>query len=482
MSNRLAGFDSCVESAMKDWRVPGLGLAVVEGDRAIHVKAYGLRDPEKNLPMTTDTRYRLASNTKAFTSMAVGILVDEGKVSWDTPVRRYIPELRLADPWAMEHITPRDLLCHRTGLPAHDAAGWSGKTDRPGLVARLAYLEPSFDPRTKLQYNNLMFMLAGHLVERVSGVPYEQFVTERILEPLGMEHSTYSHARAFQTGDFAECYWQKDGRLMLYRHDHMPGPDEVNPMSPGGGLVSTANDMVPWLVTQLNGGVCAGKRVVSEQSLAEMHTPQMIDNWPCPFPELGHSSAGLGWFIWTYRGFRLVLHGGFFGSQLVMLPAKRIGIAFMPTLGMHSALWEDVCFTVFDRLLELPALPWHERLLEDMAKQVAKEKEDKAKARIQRRSGTNPSRALQDFCGRYEHPGYGSFKISADGVELRISAGDDETFPLRHFHFDTFEIQFPDEDDGPKITFCTDAKGCVASISAPFEPAVRDIVFTRSAS
>ncbi len=137
-------------------------------------------------------------------------------------------------------------------------------------MALLAHLEPSCDMRTKLQYNNQMFVLAGHLVERVAGIGYEQFVTERILKPLRMEHSGFSLTRAVETGDFAECFWQRNGELTLYKHDRLPDPDEVHPGAPAGGLVSTANDMAPWLIAQLGGGVCAGVRIVSEATLAEM--------------------------------------------------------------------------------------------------------------------------------------------------------------------------------------------------------------------
>ncbi|HET6487496.1 MAG TPA: serine hydrolase [Spirochaetia bacterium] len=480
MSSKLTGLDPQIEASMKDWMVPGLALAVVEGDRLIHCAGYGSRDPAQGLPMTPETRYRMASNTKAFTAMAVAMLVDEGKVAWDTPVRRYIPELRLFDPYATDHLTPRDLLCHRSGLPAHDWSGWGG-LDRASIPTRLAYLEPSCDIRTKLQYNNLMFMLAGYLVERVSGAGYERFVTDRILKPLGMEHSGFSFGRAIQSGNFAECYWRKGDELVLYRHDTASDPDEINPGAPAGGLVSTARDLVPWVVAHLNGGACGDTRIVSEACLTEMHTPQMIDNWPCRYPEMGHSSAALGWFVWTYRGQRLVLHGGAFGSQIVMMPSRRIGIIYLPTLGMYSNLYEEICFTVFDRLLGLDPLPWHERLISEMGKQREKEAEEKAKGGCDRKAGTHPSRMVEDFCGVYEHPACGKVTISSSGGSL-FAKGAWEKLPLRHYHYDSFELLSDSGDPVVRLTFHTDGTGVVSSFSGPMERSVKDVVFTRVSS
>jgi CubicO group peptidase (beta-lactamase class C family) len=479
MADTLAGFDSFIDGAMKEWKVPGLTITVVKGDAVAHLQAYGLRDPSKNLPMTVDTYYRLASNTKAFTAMAMGILVDEGKVAWDTPVRRYVPELRMYDPYVTEHLTPRDLLCHRSGLPAHDWAGGGRQSTRTDVVARLAYLEPSCDMRTKLQYNNLMYMLAGHVVERVAGIPFEQFVTERILRPLGMEKSLFSRVRAIRSGDFAECYWRKDGKLMLYQHETDGDPDAVNAGSPAGGLITTAREMGPWLITQLNGGTCAGTRIVSEATLAEMHTPQMIDNWPRTFPELGHSSCALGWFTWTYRGYPLVLHGGFFGSQLVMLPSHKIGVAYLPTLGMYSSLYQVACFNIFDRLLGLDQLPWQERLMGQVKKDLEKLAQDKARDRVVPVAGTTPSRPLSAYRGTFSHPAYGAIVIDEDaaGLGIRIHGGDRTA--LRHFHFDTFELRDDEDDFSVRFTFHSDARGNLSSLSAPLEPAVKDIIFTR---
>ncbi len=270
-------------------------------------------------------------------------------------------------------------------------------------------------------------------------------------------------------------------RWSLYRHDEEPDADEVDPGAPAGGLISTARDLVPWVVAHLNGGVCRGARVVSEGALAEMYTPQMIDNWACPFPELGHSSAALGWFVWTYRGHRLVLHGGAFGSQIVMMPSRRIGVIYLPTLGMYSNLYQEICFTVFDRLLGLEPLQWHERLMEDMAKQREKEKQDRAKAGCDRKAGTHPSRALEEFCGVYEHPACGKITVGLGGGSLFAKGGWDK-LALRHYHYDSFELLSDSGDPIVRLTFHTDGKGIVSSFSGPMEPAVKDVVFTRASS
>lgn len=473
---KLEGLDEFVESAMRDWQVPGLAMSIVKDEETIYARGFGFRDPAKGLEMTADTLYRLASNTKAFTAASAAILVDEGKLEWDKPVKHYIPPLKLQDPYATEHVTLRDLLCHRTGLPAHDWAMDDKNMSRKEIVTCFQYLEPSYPIRTKLQYNNWMYMLAGHLVEVVSGERWEDFVQKRILTPLGMCNSNFSFFKSRKTGNFAECFYEKDGKLVQYKTHQELDPDFTFPRAPAGGINSSANEMAAWVIMQLNKGKYMGKQIISEASIKEMHSPSMIDNWNAPYEELGESSCGLGWFIWAYRGHKLVLHGGFFGSQVFLMPGRKIGVVFLPTLG--SALHEVVAFNIFDRLLGLDAIPWHQRKKEEVARTKAKEREEKEKAVPDRRPGTQPSRPLADFCGTYEHPAYDKLTVKTDGEKL-ILAHPDMDFALRHYHYDTFELLSDTGDPMLKITFHTDAKGIVSSATAPMEPAVKDIEFKR---
>ena len=172
-SSALAGFDEFVQSAMKSWNVPGVAVAIVKDGEVVLAKGYGLRNIQANLPVTADTIFPIASSSKAFTTMALGILVEEGKLAWDEPVTKYLPAFALKDEVAGERMTPRDLVTHRSGLPRHDLVWYSAKLSRTELVDRLPYLEPNEDFREKFQYQNLMFMTAGHLSAQVAGMSWE---------------------------------------------------------------------------------------------------------------------------------------------------------------------------------------------------------------------------------------------------------------------------------------------------------------------
>src|SRR5947209_2977152 len=178
--------DALVARLMRDWGVSAAALAIAHGGEIVLCKGYGKRSLEDDLPATERTLFPIASTTKAFTAMAVAMLVDQGVLDWDTPVREYIPWFRLCDDFATERMTPRDLLSHRSGLPRHDFVRLGTEATREELVRRLRHLAPAQDFRTVYQYQNLMYMTAGYLVEQVSGMSWEQFVQTRIFDRLGM--------------------------------------------------------------------------------------------------------------------------------------------------------------------------------------------------------------------------------------------------------------------------------------------------------
>ncbi|MGH9800472.1 MAG: serine hydrolase domain-containing protein, partial [Blastocatellia bacterium] len=179
---KLDGFDTFVEQVMKDWKVPGLSLAIVKDGKIVYAKGYGYRDVVKKLPVTPDTLFAIGSNSKSFTAAALGILADEGKLDWDKPVREYMPDFRLYDEYATANLRVRDLVSHQSGLPRHDLLWYGSPLSRKELFDHLRYLEPNRKLHEKYQYNNLMFMTAGFLVERLSGQTWEEFVSKRIFQ------------------------------------------------------------------------------------------------------------------------------------------------------------------------------------------------------------------------------------------------------------------------------------------------------------
>src|SRR5436190_14910917 len=208
----LDGFDAFVSDVLKEWNVPGMAIGIVQSNKTIYAKGFGYRDLKQKLPVTTNTLFAIGSTTKAFTCVVLGTLVDEGKLDWDKPIRNYIPEFRLQDPHATELTTARDLVTHRTGLPRHDLV-WYNNTSisRREVVQRLPYLEPNHAFREKFQYNNLMYVVAGHLIETITGQSWEENVRQRIFGPLGITNSNFSVRDSQSNDNFALPYQEQKG-------------------------------------------------------------------------------------------------------------------------------------------------------------------------------------------------------------------------------------------------------------------------------
>ena len=474
----LQGFGDFVKGALKDWKVPGCAVAVVSGDRVVLAEGYGLRDVKRNLPVTKDTIFAIGSSTKAFTVMALGLLADEGKLSWDAPVKQYLPTFKLKDPTASDHMTPRDLVTHRSGLPRHDLMWYNAPLSRKELFDRLQYIEPNADFRAKWQYQNLMFMTAGYLAGEVAGVSWEDLVRGRIFGPLGMTSSNFSVEDSKKSADFSLPYDEKDKQVI-----EIPFRN-ITTVGPAGSINSNATDMAQWVMLHVNGGRAGGKRLVSANTIAEMHQPQMVMPGQVQDPEVVLTSYAMGWFVESYRGKVRVHHGGNidgFSALVTFLPAEGIGVV---VLSNHdgSPLPEVVARTAIDRLLGLSPIDWNGRVL---ARASAGEKAvDKAKEKmdLDRKKGTKPAHEDDEYVGEYEHPAYGTLAISKDaGGSLKAVI---HSIPMRleHWHYETFRGHGED----PALSelklfflFETNMKGDVDRVLVPFEPQAAEIVFTK---
>ena len=466
--------DAWIEEQRTAFDVPGLAVSVIQDGKTVLSQGFGLRDVEKNLPVTPDTGFAIASVTKAFTAAGVGALVDDGLIEWDTPVREYLADFQMHDHVATECMTARDLLCHRSGLPRHDLV-WYGNTSltRAEVVSKLRHLEPNKSFRSTWQYNNLMFVTAGRLCEVMSGKSWEDLIRERIFARAGMDSSSFSQT---ERSDVALPYeLRKDA---VVRVPYQSAPDVCGP---AGSIYSTLTDLTAWMRVNLDKGKLGDTEVLSSNTIRQMHAPQMVMPEDTLFPESYNSAYGLGWFIGTHRGRKNVHHGGNidgFTSLVTMLPNEGIGVVILSNKG-GTFLREALSAHVFDELLGLEPLPWAERYL-DLERTIragAKE----AKARAERVEGTSPSHPLEEYAGSYEHPAYGTIAIEV--AEGRLQPRFREmNISLAHRHFDVFDVEIDIIEDAQiPATFATAADGSVASLSIPLEGSVDPIVFTRVA-
>jgi CubicO group peptidase (beta-lactamase class C family) len=479
----LDGLDDFVIQAMKDWKVPGLAIAVIQGDTVILKKGYGYRDLEKQLPVTPNTLFAIGSITKSFTVTTLGMEMDEGKVDWDKSVRDYLPTFKLYEPVLTEQMTIRDLITHRSGLPRHDFVWYTSDFTREDLLRRLQYLEPSKPLRAMFQYNNLMFMTAGYIAGQLNGTNWEDAVTRRIFKPLEMTGTNFSELDSQNSADFAQPYRKgSDLKAELKRIPFDAQCPNRCAMGPAGEINSNVADMSKYLLFHMNHGKIAGKQLLSENNSIQMQTPQMAIQGAPAYKELGEASYGMGFFLSSYRGHKEVEHGGNidgFSAELAFLPSDKIGVVILTNLD-GNPLPSIVAENVFDRLLGLDQVPWNQRTLAAEAGGKKSEQEAKDKGYTPRKLGTHPSHDLKDYAGDYSNPGYGTVTIAPDSDKFKMTLNK-VTRPLEHYHYDMFQVPSDPLDDlqKTKVVFLTDMDGDISSLSMPLQPDVKDIVFTR---
>jgi CubicO group peptidase (beta-lactamase class C family) len=458
-----SSLDASINSSIKEWKVPGAAVVVVKDQSVVYLKGFGVREMGKNEPVTPDTLFDIGSCTKAFTSAAIAILVDEGKMQWDGKVNEYIPFFHLHDSLADEDVTIRDLLTHRTGVPPTDLL-WYVFPDasREQLIRRLADAHPNAGFRTKFQYQNMMYAAAGYAVGQVTHSTWDDFVRTRIFQPLGMDASDTSSIEAQKSSDHASPHKQDpDGSVKV-----IPWRN-IDNVGPAGSINSSARDMAQWLTLQTNSGMYKGKQLISEQNVREMQTPQMViePGGEIPkvfFPDSTQLSYGLGWFVQQYRGHQLILHAGDidgFSTMVVLIP--EIHTSYFVVINLESSYRQVLSYEIADRLLGLPDAGWNAYFKKLEADSEAEEKSRGEAWESKRTPGTHPSRDLPAYVGTYQNAEYGGAEIVMENQKLALHFHSIKT-DLDHFQYDTFVVKFGGK---TRLTFCLDNDGNVASFT-----------------
>lgn len=450
-----ADLDAVVARAMEQFKVPGIAVGLVKGGKLVFAKGYGVRRLGEPGQVDADTLFGVASNTKAFTAATAALLVDEGKLAWDEPVVRYLPSFRVADPFVSGEITLKDLLSHRTGLGLGqgDLLFWPDTTlTREEVVASAAHLKPQSSLRSRYANNNLAFVVAGEVVAKAAGQPWDEVARTRLLEPLGMKDSLISRDGLAGRANVAWPHsrgWRADGTLQAsyVTRDHV--------WAAAAGLKTSVHDLSKWVAMLLRGGKLPdGKVLLSEKALAEMwkvQTPLAVPKAKAGFEEVHPDFAGygLGWRLSQYRGRKTVGHGGALTGMLSLVhlvPSLDLGVVILTNQEEGGAM-AAILNRILDQAMGAPAKDWVPLFRQQRDEQLAKAREAETKAEAARNKAPLPL-PLAAYEGAFKDPWYGEVILRLEGQGLVLQMGRTPAMKadLAHWQFETFRAVFRDPD------------------------------------
>jgi CubicO group peptidase (beta-lactamase class C family) len=443
LQEKLAEIDAYAQKALIDWNVPGFAIGIVKDDKVVFAKGYGVRALGKPEKTDENTLFAIASNSKAFTTASLAILIDEGKLKWDDKVSQYLPEFQMYDPYVTRELTVRDLVSHRSGLDTFSGDLLWYETTYPTdeILRRVRYLKPTSSFRSAFGYQNLMFTAAGRIVEKVSGKTWGEFVRERILTPLGMTRTTTS-TRNLQD-NYAMPHNESGGTLRVLHLGNVDGA------APAAGLNSSVKEIANWLRLQLGHGTFEGRKIYSERQAGAMWsavTPLGVNPFPPKdAPTRLFSAYGLGWFLNDYRGRKMVVHsGGLDGmlSQTAMLPEENLGLVVLTN--SESPVYAIMTNKILDVFLDAPKRDWSAERLARVKQNQTSEAEADKKLVDARVKNTKPSLDLKNYAGTYGGEMYGDAIVTEENgkLVLRLVPAPNFVADLEHWHYDTFLIKW----------------------------------------
>jgi CubicO group peptidase (beta-lactamase class C family) len=464
-----ADLDAYAKKLLDDWHAPGVAIAVVKDDKLILARGYGVREVGKPEPVDERTVFAIASCTKAFTSAALAILVDEGKVRWDDKVTQHLPGFQLSDPYVTREMTIRDLLSHRSGLGtfAGDLLWYNTTYDRNEVLRRARFLKPVSSFRSAFGYQNIMFLAAGQIVPAATGKSWDEFVRERIFMPLGMSTAVTRWNAIPPGGDVATPHTVKDEKpIAIPRYNS----DSVGPAA---AIHASVDDLAKWMRLQLGQGEFAGKRIYSAAQARAMWTPQNVLH---QLPDLSKPSSthltayALGWQVGDYNGRLRVEHGGSIDgmfTRIILLPEIKAGVAAVT----NSDTSVDVLLAsrAADALLGVAAKDRSDEMLTRSKARDRLRRQQAERMNANRDKTSKPSLPIEKYAGKYGGDLYGDVAVENDNGKLVLRFVPTPSFvaDLEHWQYDTFRVKWrtlkPYIPDG-WATFVLDRRGRAAEL------------------
>lgn len=464
----LAHFDEYVHRAVEDWDVPGLAVAVVKDGELVFSQGYGVRTLAGDGRADPQTLFAIGSTTKAMTAAALGMLVDEGKISWDDPVTDHLPWFELHDPYVTREITVRDLLTHRGGLGNADFLWYERETTMEDVLHRIRYAEPAYSLRSSFIYQNIMYAAAGAVVAAVSGVSWNEFVRTRLFEPLGMTRTVTTLAEAAEQPNVASPHYRIDGVVEVIENA------SVDPVAPAGSVWSSVEDMSRWLRFLLAGGTTPdGAVLLKAETVDELFRPQGMVPADQFYPtarltEPSWTTYGLGWFQHDYGARKVDFHTGSIDGMVAiagLIRSEGLGIYVLSNLD-HAELRHALMYRVFDVFGDGEPRDWSTELKALYDGLAAEAEAARTKREGDRVPGTSPSHPLEAYAGTYRDRLFGEARVTVRDGLLHLESGPGLTGPLKHWHYDTFRVRWDARWRGSALVrFEIDASGSVAAVS-----------------
>ena len=441
--DKVETFDRYAEAARKEWHVPGMSIAIVQDGKVILSKGYGVRELGKDAAVDTQTLFGAMSTTKAMTAVAMAMLVEDGKVAWDDKVIKHLPYFRVGDPYITADLRVRDLLTHNSGIGNADFLwDWTPDLSSDGIVRRMQFAKPEYPLRGGFSYQNVMYLIAGQVIEKASGMTWERFVTTRIFTPLGMKNTFPNPSLASKYQNRSSAHFNIKGKTIV-----IPETDSDS-IGPAGGVWSTSDDIAKWVSYMLGNTTVGGKQLLKPESLAMVLRPQVVippDGGFYPTTALTKphwTTYGFGWFQHDYRGEMVNFHTGSLAGRTAiigLLPDKKFGIYIFGNLD-HAEVRHALMYKAFDlfafgdnsRDWSKEAKALYDGLKTDGEKQAAAIK-------AKRNPNTKPSLPLAAYVGKYFDPFYGTMDVAMVDGKLKLLISKDLSATLDHWQFETFQ-------------------------------------------
>lgn len=448
-----ADFDRLVQRGMQDWEIPGMAVAIVKDGQVVYAKGFGEKKLGTGDQVDEHTLFGIASVSKNITAAALALLVDEGTISWDTRIVDIIPWFSLSDPWVTSQVTVRDALTHRVGIGrilGNRLQFMSGHS-RDELIYKLRYMDFEAPFRSSYVYSNMMYSVAGQVIEYSSGKSWDEFLKERLFIPIGMRSNT--SILSLDTAD-----------NVAWPHQYIEGAVSAIPRrnwdnaGPAGGINASVTDVAKWMIMQLGEpGVYEGKRLISETQMREMHRPQVVR--PNTNPYASQTTYGLGWNMLDYQGQRVLTHGGAtdgFNTAAYMVPDMGLGVVVVGNT--FNQLGDALAYTVIDSYLGISSNDWHERYFSSYRNSFGRVQALRDQIHEARRvPDTAPVHDVHAYVGVYASDAYDTVAVrqGQKGLELQLWGQEDLVADLEHWHYETFRAVWRNPAQREEFAFFT---------------------------